>query len=207
MSFKTFAQKFLKPLHSSRVFWGHAWGLGHVVREEGQGTTGQPGLLLCTEVSSVAGSDGPSRWLPPQWLLAHFSRTAVHKLYTQDSLLLDLGFVCCLGFFFPKLWNGWLPHSLTQISEITDCLFHKASRANRTASAGAVLQARGKEKKSGGRWTEAGWNFPLCLRNYLLLLYPGGPTQFENCFWPQLNYISTDFFPQGSPNYVHDTMK
>lgn len=64
-----------------------------------------------------------------------------------------------------------------------------------------------KERKRERRQTAAIWNFPLHLWNYLQFPQPRGPAQFENCFWPQLNYIRTDFCTQGSLNYVLDIMK
>lgn len=115
--------------------------LGHMVREEGQRNLLQPELLPCSEVLLVAGSDA----LSSLWLLDHLFRIAIFKLFMQGSLLLFASPP------LPKLWDGWLPHSLALIVEITDYLFHKASRANRAASAGAVLQEWGKREE---KWRE-----------------------------------------------------
>lgn len=113
----------------------------------------QPELLLRSEVFLVAGSDA----LSTLRLLAH--------LFSFLTFSARFPFVVCsggwfvFGFFPPKLWDGWLPHSLALVAEITDCLFHKASRANRAASAGAARAAgAGEERRKveGDRQKPAG---------------------------------------------------
>lgn len=114
------------------------------------------------------------------------------------------GFVVC--FFFSSgmadSHSRWFWYLESQIAFST-----KLPEPTELQVLGQCIRYEENRRKVEGDGQKPAGNFPLCLRNYLLLPYPGGPTQFGNCFWPQLNYINTDFFPQGSPNYVHDTMK
>lgn len=132
------------PFKGKTSCLGIVWGCALSLRPHRK--RGRPRYHTAARIATTQwGSLRSGVWYLQQFVaFKPFFRIALQNFYTK----LRLTFFCCCCCFLTQDQESL---ALTLLAEITNCIFHKASRANRAVNAGLVLR---EQRKREEKWRE-----------------------------------------------------